>query len=85
MVKSPCAAVPGGARDSNNDATQKRREYSWREEDELHSGSFLSKKKESTWRDQDYDNSYANPVQHNTQIYPEKGDGKQQLGEHSTR
>lgn len=86
------AAVPGtdtggpysrGSRDSNNDSMQKRREYTWREEDELRGGSFLNKKKESAWRDQDYDNLYSNP---GGRAPTEKGDGKvNQPGENPTR
>jgi len=69
---------PRGSRDRDNDG--KRREYSWSEHDEPHNGNVLNKKKDSTWRDQDYDNLYTNPPPRT-----EKGDGKAQVGEHSTR
>jgi hypothetical protein len=71
-------SYPRGSRDRDNDG--KRREYSWSEEDELQVGSSVNKRNEGGWRDQDYDNLYTNPP-----ARTEKGDGKGQVGEDSTR
>lgn len=68
---------PRVSRDRDSDG--KRREYSWREEDELHSGMSMKQKQECTWRDQDYDTPHMNSPPRT-----EKEGGNDQIGDHST-